>query len=125
MMGVPEWKFKRSSICEGYSYETWELFLKFPNSEWNKKDYRPIVSIMFSGRTSKWQWSNRIKPYKRCSIKFQYIQNCPEVALFKQMDSVDYESFDVEYCKQRAIILLRERLNAMLSQLDNVYNPRR
>jgi len=123
-----KWKIVNYSISTDDKVEksNHHLFLKFPESTWNNVKYRPVIEIEFYNRKveggwwldrNKTEWYTQ-KPYKTCKIRFFYFQSHPELEMYSSHDNCpNYEDFTIEYCKEKAFEIFKERLDNIYKQL--------
>jgi hypothetical protein len=103
-----------------------ELLLKFPTSEWNKKDKSIVLKLFYYDYkvedgwwidNDKTKWYTRL-PHKHCEIEFTYFQRMPKVKILSSDKRVNYKNFTIEYCKAQAIEILKQRLRYSMLQLE-------
>lgn len=124
-----EWRttYHNESTDGKTEHITCELWVKFPPTRWNQNEESPIIKITYSDRKyetgwwldkekTKW-WTQ--KPSKSCSIEFIYFQRQSEKHLHSDTtQSVSYEEFTLDYCKDYALKLFTDRMNDVLNQLN-------
>jgi hypothetical protein len=105
-------------VCEG--------IVNFPTSTWNQNEETPVIEIRYNDRKYEYgYWLDKeetkwyvMKPSKSCLIKFHYLQRHPEVNIYSGVgDIVSYEEFTLDYCKNYAENIFKERLNEVIKQL--------
>jgi hypothetical protein len=105
---------------------TCELWVNFPKSRWNDKEESPVIKIMFSDRKYSFEFSFKkggsdsfiVPPSKNCVIQFTYFQRQTEIKLNSDHPStLPYDEFTLDYCKEYATTILKERINDVLKQL--------
>jgi hypothetical protein len=119
---IEQWRIVSANSNSERSQEIWELWLKFPNSERNKKDYRPVVRVVYFHRLA----DSKFGAMKRCTITFNYLQNYPVVEYIRTPSDKMFTSIGVGYFKDKAIVMFKRRLKNILDQLDSSFvNPRK
>jgi hypothetical protein len=103
-----------------------ELLLKFPTSEWNKKDKSIVLKLFYYDYKVDGGWwidNDKTKwytypPHKYCEIDFTYFQRMPKIKINSSDKRVNYNNFTIEYCKAQAIEILKQRLRYSMLQLE-------
>lgn len=99
-----------------------ELRLHFPVSQWNKNEKSPVIGLYFYDykKESGW-WINpktwyNYPPHKSCEIYIQYFQRHPQIKLYSGDKRTPYDKFTIDFCKDEALRIFKERLINILNQ---------
>lgn len=124
-----DWRvIKHTESTDGKTeHITCELWVNFPKSRWNDKEESPVIKIRYSDMkyetgwwvdNAKTKWWTQ-KPSKYCTIEFIYFQRQTKEELYSGNPSTPpYDDFTLDYCKEYATSLLKERINDVLKQLN-------
>lgn len=103
-----------------------ELLLKFPTSQWNKKEKSTVIKLFYYDyKIYGCLWIDKCKtksytypPHKYCEIEFNYFQRMPKIKIISSDKRVNYKNFTIEYCKAQAIEIFKNKLHYSLLQLE-------
>lgn len=105
-----------------------ELLLKFPTSQWNKKEKSIVVKLYYYNYKVESGWFiddaktiwHKHPPHKYCEIDFNYFQRMPKVKINSSEKRLNYNDFTLDFCKKQAIEMLKERLSNLLIQIVDI-----
>lgn len=103
-----------------------ELILKFPPSQYKKKEHSPVLQIFcYDYKVEGGWWIDNEKtkwytqpPHKYCEIKFYYFQRMPNEKIYSGEKRTPYKDFTIEFCKEQAVKIFTERLTDLLNQCN-------